>query len=140
MPTSWKMTIFAQNPSVRGPDSRILRSRVQVPYESLDPGPRGCRVHVVDSDSSERVLSEPKARVRLGGATVYNVGHHGSTNATPQSLWKLVRHQGRQAGEVDGSALNQEREARWDAQALTGQRPRDRDQSTLHPRRAAHAC
>jgi len=29
---------------------------------------------------------------RLASASFYKVGHHGSLNATPQSLWKLFEH------------------------------------------------
>lgn len=32
-------------------------------------------------------LSQPKARTLLEGVDVYKVGHHGSLNATPKSLW-----------------------------------------------------
>jgi hypothetical protein len=31
---------------------------------------------------------------RLAGASFYKVGHHGSLNATPKSLWKLFSHRG----------------------------------------------
>jgi hypothetical protein len=50
------MTIIAQDPSIKDRDGRILRSRIAIPYERLGPGPRGYRVHVVDYDSSQRVL------------------------------------------------------------------------------------
>jgi len=33
-------------------------------------------------------------RKRLAGASFYKVGHHGSLNATPKSLWKLFEHRG----------------------------------------------
>jgi hypothetical protein len=59
MPQTMKMTILAQDPSVKFPDGTILRAQVEVPYESLEPGPRGSRVHVVDYDSSQRVLYHP---------------------------------------------------------------------------------
>ena len=37
----------------------------------------------------EFALSNPKITKRLEGVNVYKVGHHGSLNATPKSLWKL---------------------------------------------------
>lgn len=37
-------------------------------------------------------LSDPKIRAKLSGATVYKVGHHGSTNATPRRLWDSFRY------------------------------------------------
>jgi len=36
-------------------------------------------------------LASKKNRQRLRSTALYKVGHHGSTNATPQSLWKLFR-------------------------------------------------
>jgi hypothetical protein len=57
------LTIIAQDPSIRDGE-RILTTRVAVPYEKLGPGPRGYRAHVVDYDSSQRVLYKP---ADLGG-------------------------------------------------------------------------
>lgn len=37
-------------------------------------------------------LSDRGVRERLRKTTLYKVGHHGSTNATPQSLWNLFRY------------------------------------------------
>jgi hypothetical protein len=53
------MTIIAQDPSIKDSKGMILRSRVDIPYEKLGPGPRGYRVHVVDYDSSQQVLYRP---------------------------------------------------------------------------------
>ena len=36
-------------------------------------------------------LASKGNRNRLRSTTLYKVGHHGSTNATPRSLWKLFR-------------------------------------------------
>ena len=33
-------------------------------------------------------LSKPEVRALLKETTVYKVGHHGSRNATPKTLWK----------------------------------------------------
>ncbi len=39
-------------------------------------------------------LSKPAIRELLAGVELYKVGHHGSLNATPKSLWNLFRHRG----------------------------------------------
>ena len=51
------LTIIAQDPSVCV-GGGILRAKVQVPFELLDPGPRGYRVQVVDYDPVQGVLYE----------------------------------------------------------------------------------
>ncbi len=45
------VTVLAQDPSVTV-DGRVLRSTAHVAAESLDPGPRGSRVQIVDYDAS----------------------------------------------------------------------------------------
>jgi hypothetical protein len=40
-------------------------------------------------------LSQPKARRILSKVQVYKVGHHGSLNGTPKSLWKLFERRSR---------------------------------------------
>ena len=37
-------------------------------------------------------LSKPAIRKELAGVNLYKVGHHGSLNATPKSLWKLFKN------------------------------------------------
>lgn len=39
-------------------------------------------------------LSQPKYRKLLERVTLYKVGHHGSLNATPKSLWRSFTHRG----------------------------------------------
>jgi hypothetical protein len=39
-------------------------------------------------------LSQPDVRARLAKVTLYKVGHHGSLNATPKTLWGLFEHRG----------------------------------------------
>lgn len=39
-------------------------------------------------------LDQPKYRKLLSRVTVYKVGHHGSLNATPKSMWKELAHRG----------------------------------------------
>ncbi len=55
VPATRKMTIIAQDPSIKDSNQKILRTQVSIPYEQLGPGPRGYRVHVVDYDSSHSV-------------------------------------------------------------------------------------
>lgn len=40
----------------------------------------------------EYALSQPKTAALLGSINLYKVGHHGSLNATPKSLWRLFKH------------------------------------------------
>jgi hypothetical protein len=39
-------------------------------------------------------LRNPDWRRLLADVNLYKVGHHGSRNATPKSLWTLFRHRG----------------------------------------------
>jgi len=52
------MSVLAQDPGVVR-DGRILTSRVAVPWEDLEPGPVGARVHVVDYDAATQTLYKP---------------------------------------------------------------------------------
>src|SRR3954469_19120905 len=49
------MTIIAQDPQVQR-DGAIVRARVTVPVDRLEPGPRSHRFHVVDYDATEGKL------------------------------------------------------------------------------------
>jgi hypothetical protein len=42
----------------------------------------------------EQAAKKPALRQRLATVNLYKVGHHGSLNATPKSLWKLFEHKG----------------------------------------------
>ncbi|HEX3149622.1 MAG TPA: hypothetical protein VHR66_16220 [Gemmataceae bacterium] len=53
-----KLRIIAQDPAVRVA-GQILTTTVEVPAEDLQPGPWGCRVQVIDYDSSTGVLLKP---------------------------------------------------------------------------------
>jgi len=53
------LTVIGQDPAVRDRGGHILRTRVAVPAEKLDPGPRGYRVSVVDYDCTHDVLYAP---------------------------------------------------------------------------------
>jgi hypothetical protein len=42
----------------------------------------------------EQADKKPALRRKLEAVNLYKVGHHGSLNATPKSLWKLFEHKG----------------------------------------------
>lgn len=50
-------------------------------------------------------LGMAKYRKLLAGVSVYKVGHHGSLNATPKSLWDLFRHKTENEG-AEGRLLS----------------------------------
>ena len=52
--TEW--TVLAQDPSFRDTDGSVLTTRVEVPTERLQRGPKGHRVHVIDYDASSNAL------------------------------------------------------------------------------------
>lgn len=52
LPATRRMTVIAQDPSVRRADGRILMAAIDVPAEDLMPGPIGYRVQLVDYDAS----------------------------------------------------------------------------------------
>jgi hypothetical protein len=63
-----EFTIFGQDPALRTRGGKIVRARIAVPAERLDPGPRGYRVSVVDYDGTQDVLYEPADLDRPAGA------------------------------------------------------------------------
>ena len=53
LPATRRMTVIAQDPSITtGRDGNILMAQIDVPAETLIPGPIGYRVQLVDYDSS----------------------------------------------------------------------------------------
>lgn len=54
-----RLTIIAQDPSIRDAAGNVVTSKVQVPNERLEPGPRGHRFHVVDYDPQGGGLTKP---------------------------------------------------------------------------------
>lgn len=52
LPATRRMTVIAQDPSIRRLDGSILMATIDVPAERLDPGPIGYRIQVVDYDAS----------------------------------------------------------------------------------------
>jgi hypothetical protein len=55
LPNTRKLTIVAQDPSVRIA-GRILTAEVEIPAEELLPGPCGYRINVIDYDTTNNVL------------------------------------------------------------------------------------
>ncbi len=58
LPNTRKLTIVAQDPSVRM-SGRILTAEVEIPAEELLPGPCGYRINIIDYDSTNNVLYDP---------------------------------------------------------------------------------
>jgi hypothetical protein len=75
-----KLTIIAQDPAIRV-DGRILTAQVDVPAESLAPGPWGYRVHVIDYDSSTKSLYQP-LKYKMGSNGTYQDPFAGASNKT----------------------------------------------------------
>jgi hypothetical protein len=44
---------------------------------------------------------DKKLRAKLESVNYYKVGHHGSLNATPKSLWDLFRHKSDDVNDAD---------------------------------------
>ena len=59
VPRIQKLTIIAQDPGVRDENGCILRAAVELPAETLQPGPWGYRVHVIDYDAATSQLWKP---------------------------------------------------------------------------------
>ena len=56
------LDVVAVDPAFTGEGGRVVMSRVEVPNESIDPGPQGYRVHVVDYDSRLGRFYRPDSR------------------------------------------------------------------------------
>lgn len=50
-------------------------------------------------------LAQPKYKKMLAAVTLYKVGHHGSLNATPKSLWGLFQHKNQDEAAVRMKSL-----------------------------------
>jgi hypothetical protein len=59
LPNERFVTVIAQDPSVRV-RGRILRARIAIPAETLQPGPVGYRVRVIDYDATHDTLYSPQ--------------------------------------------------------------------------------
>jgi hypothetical protein len=70
VPRSQKLTIIAQDPAVRDTQNCILKAVVDLPAETLQPGPWGYRVHVIDYDAASDQLWEPFAYEMKDGILV----------------------------------------------------------------------
>ena len=60
LPRTRRLTILAQDPSLRDANGKVITARVEVPAEDLGSGPRGYRVHVIDYDTSTNTLYSPQ--------------------------------------------------------------------------------
>ena len=58
LPTTQKLTIIAQDPSVRL-NGKILTTEIEIPAEEILDGPCGYRINVIDYDSTSNVLYQP---------------------------------------------------------------------------------
>ncbi|HWM29571.1 MAG TPA: hypothetical protein VNQ14_14010 [Woeseiaceae bacterium] len=58
LPTTQKLTIIAQDPSVRL-NGKILTTEIEIPAEEILEGPCGYRIHVIDYDSTSNILYQP---------------------------------------------------------------------------------
>ncbi len=52
------LTVIAQDPSVKS-KGHILRTQLEIPWEELEPGPKGSRIHVIDYDISTDTTFAP---------------------------------------------------------------------------------
>ncbi len=55
------LRVVAQDPSVKN-GGKILTTSLSIPAESLEPGPRGARIQIIDYDSHNRTLYRPRKR------------------------------------------------------------------------------
>jgi hypothetical protein len=55
---SW--TVLAQDPAILGPGGKALTTRVVVPAERLEAGPKGHRIHVIDFDAARDTYYTPR--------------------------------------------------------------------------------
>ncbi|MCA9624592.1 MAG: hypothetical protein KC731_36460, partial [Myxococcales bacterium] len=60
LPRTRRLTVMAQDPAVTRPNGQVVMAKVRVPAESLEPGPRGHRVHVIDYDATTDTLYAPR--------------------------------------------------------------------------------
>ncbi len=65
-PRTRPMTIIGQDPGVRDGHGEIVLDQVDVPAEPRRPGPMGCRVHVIDYDTSTQTLYKARQETSAG--------------------------------------------------------------------------
>lgn len=70
VPKIQKLTIIAQDPGVRDENNCILRAVVDLPAETLQSGPWGYRVHVIDYDAACNALWKPHEYTKKDGIVV----------------------------------------------------------------------
>lgn len=57
-----QFTVLAQDPTVTRPGGLALTTRVTVPAERLESGPKGHRIHVIDYDASTDTYYKPRSK------------------------------------------------------------------------------
>jgi hypothetical protein len=87
-PKTRTLTVVAQDAHVRE-GGRILTTTVSVPYEEVEPGPLGHRVHVVDYDASTSTLYDPAA-IADGPTRPSNAAVLGDPAFHAQNVYALV--------------------------------------------------
>ncbi len=60
-PSTSTLTIVARDPGVLR-DGQVLLSQVEVPYETLSEGPRGCRLNIIDVDTGTGAVYRPHTK------------------------------------------------------------------------------
>lgn len=80
---SRQFTVLAQDPAVKGRGGRPLMTRVSVPAERLEAGPKGHRIHVIDYDASTDTYYKPR-QTKLGVDVYENVTDLDRLLADPQ--------------------------------------------------------
>lgn len=89
-------TIIARDPSVRV-NGRILRARVEVPAEALNPGPSGARAQTIDYDATTHTLYQPDPEphvdrfARASDRTLLANPHFHAQNAFAIAMRTLAR-------------------------------------------------
>ena len=94
-----KLTIVAKDPAMCS-GGKMLRAQVEVASEKTDPGPRGYRVHVIDYDSSQKVLYQA-AELDGGGQDKFQDAADGTLLTDPAfHAQKRLRHRDEAVGAV----------------------------------------
>ena len=55
-------TVLAQDPAILAPGGKALTTKVWVPAERLEAGPKGHRIHVIDYDATRNLYYKPRQR------------------------------------------------------------------------------
>jgi hypothetical protein len=89
VPRFRRLAVVAQDPGVRRA-GRILTAEVSVPYEDVEPGPVGHRVHVVDYDASTGTFYKPTGLTEADGQRPTNAQILNDPSFHAQNVYALV--------------------------------------------------